>query len=139
MDQSIGTCFKDATAIFQRFWMVNQYYSFKADIGHCFYSSLLHYKMSFRIATGNKQTSASIQDKQIDERREDLTCKVGHLQQALSLADKALHCYLTHQSGNDVRLEEAGVGQKLQHPMQGNIALLSDWIHDELGSVTQAQ
>ncbi len=139
-DQYISTCLSDASTIFRQLSRHHSTLNFNIAIGHCyFYSGFLHYKKSLSMVAASNTNSLDTTDESTSEIRfEDLKSKEDHLHLALSFANDSLESYLV-ESVRDVGLDQVGIGQKLQHPMQGHIALLSAWIRDELGSFTQAQ
>ena len=139
-DPYVSTCLVDASNILEGLSARNTGQAFNVEIGNCyFYSGYLHYKKSLDMISAKKRTSLDVsQDGAGRVKIEDLKCKEGQLNHALSLVDDSLNSYLVKRD-NTVGLDEVKVGQKLQHPMQGHISLLSAWIHDELGSVTEAE
>jgi tetratricopeptide (TPR) repeat protein len=140
-DQYIGTCLNDASNLFRGLSerIVGQ--TFNVEIGHChFYSGFVYYKKSLNMEAATKRKSFdALQHDSSSVNIDELKCKEGHLHQALSSVDDSLNSYLSENRGTAEGFEKTSIGQKLQHPMQGHIAHLSAWIHDALGSITQAQ
>ncbi len=140
-DEYIETCLNDASSILQRLSHKKTAQTYNNEIGHCyFYIGYVHYKKSLKMISATKRKSLdNLQGSSTQIKMKELKCKEGELYKALSCVDDSLNSYLAENGSIDVGLDEVEVGQKVKHPMQGHIAHLSAWIHDALGSVTQAQ
>ncbi len=133
------TCLHDSLSIFKK--KGDNYGYFSEEVAHAYFNlGLVHYNR-FRHRTGKCLPEMDEDQKHSSESYSIVygadNNKTDELKLAMACIDDSLNAYLSSVDSTEI-ISQAEIGQKLQHPMQAHVALVTGLINDASGSITQA-
>ena len=136
------TCLHDSLSIFKK--KGNEEGHFSEEVAHAYFNlGLVHYNRDRLIRRGESLPDKEEDDYYSNENENDVILygtdnnNTEELKLAMSCIDDALNAYLSSVDSTEI-ISQAEIGQKLQHPMQAHVALLTGLINNASGSITQA-